>query len=76
MRDVSALGGVHTLDLSLCDNVRNVSALGGVHTLNLRHCKNVRDVSALGGIHTLNLRPLLQCERCECSWWRPYFEFE
>ena len=33
--DVSALGGVHTLDLSYCRNITDVSALGGVHTLNL-----------------------------------------
>jgi len=31
--DVSALGGVHTLDLSFCHNITDVSALGGVYTL-------------------------------------------
>jgi len=31
--DVSALGGVHTLDLSRCDSLVDVSALGGVHSL-------------------------------------------
>ena len=53
--DVSALGGVHTLDLAGCRGVTDVSALGGVHTLNLAYCKGVTDVSALGGVHTLNL---------------------
>ena len=36
--DVSALGNVHTLDLSRCDKVTDVSALGNVHTLTLSHC--------------------------------------
>jgi len=43
--DVSALGNVHTLDLSLCNIT---SALGNVHTLNLSLCDNITDVSALG----------------------------
>ena len=50
--DVSALGGVHTLNLSGCSNITDVSALGGVHFLNLSHCSNIMDVSALGGVHT------------------------
>ena len=49
--DVSALGGVHTLDLSECSNITDVSALGGVHTLDLSECSNITDVSALGGVH-------------------------
>jgi hypothetical protein len=53
--DVSALGGVHTLNLRGCSGVTDVSALGGVHTLDLSHCANVTDVSALGGVHTLDL---------------------
>jgi hypothetical protein len=53
--DVSALGGVHTLNMYGCDKVSNVSALGGVHTLNLSMCNQVSDVSALGGVHTLDL---------------------
>jgi hypothetical protein len=56
LRDVSALGGVHTLTLSDCYRITNVSALGGGHTLNLHGCSGVRDVSALGGVHTLNLQ--------------------
>ena len=52
--DVSALGGLHTLYLSLCNRVTNVSALGRLHTLDLS-CTGVTDVSALGGLHTLNL---------------------
>ena len=55
MVDVSALGGVHTLNLSFCDRLFDVSALGGVHTLLLGACDNVVDVSALGSVHTLNL---------------------
>jgi hypothetical protein len=53
--DVSALGGVHTLDLFSCLNIIDVSALGGVHTLWLSGCSNITDVSALGGVHTLDL---------------------
>merc|ERR1711998_780966 len=53
--DVSALGGVHTLDLSGCKKITDVSALGGVHTLNLSDCWEITNVSALGGVHTLNL---------------------
>jgi hypothetical protein len=53
--NVSALGGVHTLDLSGCLGVTDVSALGGVHTLDLSDCVGVTDVSALGGVHTLDL---------------------
>lgn len=49
-----ALGGVHTLDLSECDDGVDVSALGGVHTLNLSYT-DVVDVSMLGSVHTLNL---------------------
>ena len=55
IRDVSALGGVHTLDLFACTGISDVSALGGVHTLNLRWCTGISDVSALGGVHTLDL---------------------
>ena len=54
--DVSALGGVHELNLWGCVGVTDVSALGGVHTLNLRGCHGVTDVSALGGVHTLDLK--------------------
>jgi hypothetical protein len=35
LSDVSALGHVHTLDLSECRNVRDVSALGHVHMLKM-----------------------------------------
>ena len=55
IRDMSALGGVDSLDLPECSNITDVSALGGVHTLNLSGCRNITDVSALGGVHTLNL---------------------
>ena len=59
LKDVTMLGGVHTLHLSWCRNLRDVSALGGVHTLDLYWCENLRDVSALGGVHTLVLS---ECE--------------
>ena len=65
--DVSALGGVHTLDLSNCKNVSDVSALGGVHTLDLRLCVNVSDVSALGRRPYFEFELVYQCERCKCS---------
>ena len=55
VRDVSALGGVHTLYLNNCVNVSDVSALGEVNILDLGRCNNVSDVSALGGVHSLNL---------------------
>jgi hypothetical protein len=53
--DVSALGNVHTLNLSLCDNITDVSALGNVTSLNLNCCKNITDVSMLGKVNTLNV---------------------
>ena len=52
---VSALGGVHTLNLSGCSSITDVSALGGMHTLDLSDCSKITDVSALGGVHTLDL---------------------
>ena len=42
IRDVSALGNVHTLYLSGCKNISDVSTLGNVHTLYLRGCKNIK----------------------------------
>ena len=53
--DVSALGNVHTLNLSRCDKIEDVSALGNVHTLDLSYCTKITDVSALGNVHTLDL---------------------
>jgi len=53
--DVSALGNVHTLNLTDCSGISDVSALGNVHTLNLSSCRAVHDFSALGNVHTLNL---------------------
>ena len=64
LTDVSALAGfatLHTLDLSLCQQLTDVSALAGcaaLHTLFLNACNGVTDVSALGGcakLHTLDL---------------------
>jgi hypothetical protein len=52
---VSALGGVHSLNLSGCPGIRDVSALGGVHSLNLACCPGISDVSALEGVHSLDL---------------------
>ena len=51
--DVSALGNVHKLDLSMSD-VADVSALGNIHTLNLMRCNKIT-VSALGNVYTLDL---------------------
>ena len=48
--DVSALGGVQTLDLHKCSGITDVSALGGVQTLDLHKCYGITDVSALGGV--------------------------
>ena len=57
--DVSALGGVHHLDLSGCRNISDVSALSRVHTLLLKQCPGIADVAffrkKLGGVHTLDL---------------------
>ena len=53
--DVSALGNVHTLDLTNCENITDVSALGNIHTLYLTGC-NITDVSMLGNVHKLILR--------------------
>jgi hypothetical protein len=55
IKDVSALGNVHTLDLSYCQGIKDVSALGNVHTLNLNNCDGIHDVSSLKNVHTLNL---------------------
>ena len=55
LTDVSALSGVHTLNLSCCDLITDVSALSGVHTLNLSNCPLITDISALSGVHTLDL---------------------
>jgi hypothetical protein len=38
LTDVSALRGVHSLDLSGCSGITDVSALGGVHSLDLSCC--------------------------------------
>jgi hypothetical protein len=55
---VSAMGGVHTLDLINCcggGGIGDVNALGVVHSLDLRSCDGITDVSALGDVHILNL---------------------
>ena len=54
MSDVSTLGNVHTLNLSLCYNIKDVSALGHVYNLDLSWC-NIEDVSALGKVYNLKL---------------------
>ena len=51
--DVSALGCLHTLNLTGCTGITDVSALDGVHTLTLTGCTGIANVSALGGVHTL-----------------------
>ncbi|GAB9469378.1 hypothetical protein Gpo141_00006657, partial [Globisporangium polare] len=56
VRDVSALGRVHSLNLSGCEEIDDVSALARVHVLNLSDCKRLRDVSMLKGVRILDLR--------------------
>jgi hypothetical protein len=53
--DMSALGGVHTLDLEGGVRITDVSNLGGVHTLTLKNCNRITNVSGFGGIHTMSL---------------------
>jgi hypothetical protein len=55
IKDISALGNIHTLFLMRCKNIKDVSVLGNIHTLNLCFCENIKDVNALGNVHTLNL---------------------
>ena len=52
--DVWDLGGVHTLNLSLCNGITDVSALGGVYALNLSACGGIADV------------PWAECTICAC----------
>jgi Leucine-rich repeat (LRR) protein len=52
---ISALGKIHTLDLSWTKvTTESISALGNVHALDLEGTQ-VTDVSALGNVHTLDL---------------------
>lgn len=51
--DVSAMGGVRTLDLSFCCRITDVSMLGYVQTLNLKGCTGVTDFNALGYVHSI-----------------------
>ena len=53
--DVSALGGIHTLTLAHCENVRDASALGQVRVLDLSYT-SIRKVARLGGCRVLNLK--------------------
>ena len=53
--DVSMLGGLHTLNIIHCYNIRDVSMLGGLHTLDARWT-NISDVSMLGRLHKLDIR--------------------
>jgi hypothetical protein len=53
--NLSALSGMHALDLGYCDNITDVSALSSVHTLDLDYCNGITDVSALGSVYTLRL---------------------
>jgi hypothetical protein len=61
IRDVSALGGVHFLDMTRCHGINDVSSLRSVHTLILSSCRGVRDDSELilkefGGVQILKER--------------------
>ena len=53
--DVSMLGNLYTLHMSLCYNITVVSMLGNLHTLNMNHT-NIIDVSMLGNLHTLYMK--------------------
>jgi hypothetical protein len=55
IRDVSALGGVHSLKLCFCQGISDVSALGGVYSLDWSRCHGISDVSALGSVNSLDL---------------------
>ena len=54
IKDVSALGKVHTLNLHGCLQIKDVSALGNVYNLDLSLC-DISDVSALGKVHNLTI---------------------
>jgi hypothetical protein len=51
------LGGVHSIDLSDCDQLRDehITNLGTVSVLNLSGCASITNVSHLGGVKELNL---------------------
>jgi hypothetical protein len=51
------LGGVHSLDLSRCTQLRDedITNLGTVSVLNLSYCPNITNVSHLGGVRELKL---------------------
>jgi hypothetical protein len=58
LTDVSALGSVRNLDLSMCTGIRRgLRCLGKVHTLNLAWCTQVTDadIAHLGSVSDLNL---------------------
>ena len=46
-KQVKMLGGLHTLELSGCQNITNesIKMLGGLHTLKLYNCPNITDDS-------------------------------
>jgi hypothetical protein len=52
---VSALGSVHTLDISGCRAIQDVSMLGGVKVLSIRYCNQFadKDLVALNTCQTL-----------------------
>src|SRR3989338_9650836 len=56
---VKMLRGLHTLNISGCENItdESIKMLGGLHTLNISNCKNITDesVKMLGGLNTLDL---------------------
>jgi hypothetical protein len=54
VKDVSDLGYVHDLNLSMCQNIIDVSSLGHVDTLNISHCSGVTDTRALSNVRRLN----------------------
>ena len=54
IKDVSAFGRVHSLNLHGCQEIKDVSVLSNVHTLDISQT-NIDDVSMLGNLHELNI---------------------
>lgn len=53
--NVSALGNVHSLDLSHCINLVDVSALYNVQSLDISNCQQINNVSNLGNVLSLDI---------------------
>lgn len=55
VRNVNALGNIHSLQLINCYAICDVGMLGTVHTLNLHRCINAGGLNMLGHVHSLDL---------------------